>query len=321
MSKARQALFWVGMACLQATAGVGRAQTGETQESIEWLVADSDVAVRATVVDVSVKPARGPESGVRKDVTVDVHETLKGRPTKRFVFALDSDPTMKVFEELKDSKQQILCFFHSEPLEASPLVWADSLVRLGPPLTGYRSYPPIFTVDLKLLKEPEEVLRAARAAVVEEGKGRQPGSYGMSLPRGIMQATGTSGDANGLIVPIDHRLEEAARRWIESPEAIPVRLGVVRSKDDAIRHYSGLLRLEGVRALRNFKSDENIAVLKGLLGSPDSWHRKIEERGRAGVTEKVYFIRMEAYETLRGWGVMVGEPVLREPISQRDAAK
>lgn len=321
MSMARLTLIGVIFVCLPAVAVVGHAQTGETQECMEWLVANSDVMVRVTVVKVSVQPARGPAFGVWKDVEVDVHETLKGRSIKRFVFTFDSDRTMTVFEELKRSKQQVLCFFDSKPGEDPPLVWSDALVRLGPPLAGYRLYPPIFTVDLRLLKEPEDVLKAARAAVAEEGKGGRPDRSSLNLPRDIMQTTGRSGDGNGLLVPVDHRLEKAARHWIASPEDVPMRLGVVKTKAEADRFHSGLLRLEGIRALRNFKSDENIAILKGLLNSPDAWTHTIEEQGSAVATEKVYFLRQEAYETLRDWGIKVKEPVLRVPVPRHGSAK
>ena len=91
--------------------------------------------------------------------------------------------------------------------------------------------------------------------------------------------------------------------------------GLVEAGDDRnLRHYADSLRLEGVRALRHFRSDENAVILKGLLGDDAFWHHTIGEGQQAGVTEKVYYIRKEAFETLRGWGVEVDEPVLREPV-------
>ena len=76
------------MIVLLAGSGVSHAQMGYTQASIEWLVADSDVVVRASVVDVSPgRPDREREELVWRTITVDVHETLKGSPRKRLDFA------------------------------------------------------------------------------------------------------------------------------------------------------------------------------------------------------------------------------------------
>ncbi len=328
MSIMRRLLTRVGMTIiLLAGSGVSHAQMGYTQASIEWLVADSDVVVRASVVDVSPeRPDREREELVWKTITVDVHETLKGSHVKLLDFAYLSHAQARMFEDLKHSRREFLCFLmrgdrhpdamgEEEMARVHVLGWMNSLVRLGPPIPEHRLPPPLFTVDLRLLKEPAEVLRAARAAVAEEGKGRRATNHGVTLPRGIMQATGRSGDANLLVVPVDPRLEAAARRWIESPGAIPRRLGVVEAGDDRnLRHYADSLRLEGVRALRHFRSDENAAILKGMLGDDAFWHHTIGEGQQAGVTEKVYYIRKEAFETLRGWGVEVNEPVLTEPV-------
>lgn len=330
MSSTRRVLIWVGVTIVMlARAGVSDAQMGYTQASIEWLAADSDVVVRASIVDPSRKPARDQEPLGWRTVTVDVHETLKGRPRKRLDFAVRSHADPNTFERLKESGQEFLWFLmrgdrHPEAMGEKEMAKVyvlggmNALVRLGPPIHEQRLPPPLFTVDLRLLKAPEEVLRAARAAVAEEGKDARASSHGVTLPRGIMQATGRSGDANLLVVPVDHRLEVAARRWIESPEDVPKRLGVVMAGDDRnLRYYADLLRLEGVRALRRFKSDQNSAILKRLLDDGAFWHHTIEKGERAGVTEKVYYVRKEAFETLQGWGVKVREPVLKERAPQK----
>ena len=63
---------------------------GYTQASIEWLVADSDVVVQASIVDVSPgRPDREREELVWKTITVDVHETLKGSHAKLLDFAFE----------------------------------------------------------------------------------------------------------------------------------------------------------------------------------------------------------------------------------------
>jgi hypothetical protein len=333
----RRTLIWVGMASvLLAGVRTSHAQIGYQAASLEWLVADSDVVVRATVVDVSREPANGLD---RVRVTVDVHETVKGRPTKRLKFDAYAAPEVKTFEELKETGQESLLFLvraerhpfkaevrgdgvdvatELEPHEVSEWQWDQSIVRLGPPAAKQRLTLPIFTVDLRLLTIPDEVLQAARAAVVEGGKAERVRFHEVHLFYDVMRVTGKSGDANILYVPIDGRLEAAARAWIKSPGDILRRLGIARP--EGINHRWSLtdpLRSEGVRALRHFKSDENIVILKGLLDDDAFSHRKVEKGEQDGISEKVYYIRKEAFETLRGWGVEVNEPVLKEWLPQK----
>ena len=77
---------------------------------------------------------------------------------------------------------------------------------------------------------------------------------------------------------------------------------------NAEKAYRDWLRLEGVKALRKFRSERNITLLKSLLDEPAySIHNS-----PAGKREKVYDIRETAYETLRAWHIEIRKPVLRE---------
>lgn len=314
------------------------AQMGYTADSIDWLVADSDVVVRASVAEVKSTPVVQPQDGMYrnpedwKTVTLKVHETLKGDHDESLIFVERTLASYKVYEGWRDAGREQLWFLvrkkeqdeddakaGSPSARLKPYGGGWSVIRLGPPVPEEKGFsslpPPIFTLDLKVLKEPEDILEAARVAVVEAGKRERIRSHAVELPHGIMQATGKSGDANSLIVPIVHRLEAAARHWIESPEEVPLRLGAVDPKDPkAIKFVSDLLRLEGVRALRHFKSDENVPILKGLLDNPAFYYQKIDEGEQAGTTMKVYYVRKEAFETLREWGVKVDEPVMEERL-------
>ena len=334
MSITRKALIWAGTTCvLLAGVEASHAQIGYQAASLEWLVADSDVVVQGTITDVSRREAPGRD---KITVTVDVHETLRGRSTKQLRFVVYIFPAVKTFEELKDTSQESLFFLvraerHAwkaeilgkgvhvatelEPHEVSPWDWRQSIIRLGPPAAERRLTLPIFTVDLKLLTKPDEAVGAARAAVAGGGKAERVRCNEMQLPYDVMQTTGKSGDANTLYLPVDGRLEAAARAWIRSPEDILQRLGIARPNGVNRRWATeDWLRSEGVRALGSFNSDDNITILKGLLDDPAFWHQTIEAGARAGVTEKEYFIRKQAFEALRAWGVKINEPVLVEPL-------
>lgn len=123
------------------------------------------------------------------------------------------------------------------------------------------------------------------------------------------------------MVPIDARLEAVARRLIASPgDFLPADRPRPKDAEDRERQErlaqgeKDLLRRQGVRALAHFQSKENVAALKPLLADPAAWVQTVERNGLPGVEERVYHIREAAYEVLRGWGVDVERPVLREAV-------
>jgi hypothetical protein len=124
-------------------------------------------------------------------------------------------------------------------------------------------------------------------------------AHAIELPRGVMQRSGRSGDVNHLTVPIDQRLEKLGHRLIEAP-------GVFLAKAELV--YADRLRLEGVKILRHFPTEEHIVLLKSLLDDPVSSIHVSPE----GTKEKVYDIREAAYEALHSWDIDVSKPVLRE---------
>jgi hypothetical protein len=122
-------------------------------------------------------------------------------------------------------------------------------------------------------------------------------TFGLKVPRELVGGTewekyyGTGGHLV-LSVPADGRLEK--RAW------------------DYLRSENFSTRAEGARALRYFKSDENVARVKPLLKDPGRYIREHAEEGKG--SEAVYVVRYAAYETLKAWGIDVEKPVLREDV-------
>lgn len=125
--------------------------------------------------------------------------------------------------------------------------------------------------------------------------------------------TGSSGDANVFVVPADQRLEAFAVRLIESPEDLladvgkqaGARLGQSEVNGTWGEFSANRLRAEGIKALRAFQSEENIARLRGLLDHPATV-------GRVGSDRREYYVRKEAYQMLKEWKVAVEKPALEE---------
>lgn len=94
-------------------------------------------------------------------------------------------------------------------------------------------------------------------------------------------------------------VEQTARRLITTPrDFIPA-----DAAPDA-EAISGL-RTHGIGDLRDYKSAENIKLLKSLLSDPEVTHP-------GGTRDKYYLVRARAYDILKEWGVDVREPVVVE---------
>lgn len=291
-------------------------------QSLEWLVTESDIVVRGVVVDVS---REGVQQGwVWSTVTLEVRETFKGMDAKRLKFAIQAIKSNRAIEQWKNSKRELLCFLHRKDgllarhgtdLCAPGLQW--TVVPLGPPEEESRR-PPIFNLDLKLLDKSKDILEAAREAVAKQGKRKQVRSHSLDLTGTIEGRMPYRGDGVAMTVPVDHRLEALASRLIVSPgdflpqpEEDPAGSPQERRLHEAwLKSSKNKLRSEGAKALRYFRSEKNTSLLKPLLDDDAYVHSTTE----AGKRELIYHVREAAYQTLRGWGVEVRKPVLREDL-------
>jgi hypothetical protein len=246
--------------------------------SLEWLVADSDVVVRGVVADVAADQNWN-------IVTLDVLETLKGAKAERVKFAVHKlEKGDAILAQSQKSKQELLWVLKrqdaSAPGEAPDRekALARLKVHLYAPFLSGRPGEPLLpfialgkqeadqgqqpltflTIDLRTLKTSDEIVTAIRTALAEP-RGQGPArSYGVALPEEIAQRTGFSRTSNVLTVPVDHRLEEFARRLVQSPDEILTGAGVP------------FLRLEGVKVLRLFPSEKNLAIVRAWLDDPMS---------------------------------------------------
>jgi hypothetical protein len=293
-------------------AGKTFAQYGYSPSCIEWLTASSDVVVRATVAELAFKD-RAPMPGEAESqwqwvtVTLKVQSSLKGKPPQTIVFVVEqlrgsetllnwrktTQANLWFLVDLGDKKVNLPPDFPAQAQgklylrDAGAKITNSSVLELGTPKTGKRLPSPVFSMDFTVLDEEHKVLEAVKTEVERQHKG-EPRAIGIMMPREVAQRSGRAGDANSLTVPVNGRLEQLARLW-------------VRSKED-------WLRAGGVKALGEFKSEANVAILKSMLADIAWWG---EEK------ERVYFIRESAYKTLREWNIAVDKPTLREPRKDR----
>ena len=152
--------------------------------------------------------------------------------------------------------------------------------------------PPMFAADLSVLRDPAEIL--IRATDFARKYGDASEVQDISLPRTLEGRCAPK--CTGVItLPVAPPLEETARRMINAPEEFIPGGGPL----DPRTHYD--VRTAGLRCLRHFKSDANIALLKRLLDDPTEDPRTVYPPLRSP-------IRFRAHYQLKAWGVDVPKP-------------
>lgn len=214
--------------------------------TLEWIIADADVVVRATLADTPLG-----RDGHWSTAKAKAHETLKGKVGGEFEFAVRGGP-----ERLARYRgRQVLLVLDEAGRHAkrSPPPPGRDLV-LNPDRTDWSiidlSGGPndfVVTMGLEVIDAPEQILAAARVNA-EYSRGRpKPISY---LIKGVPGGSDLYNRMGGLTLPgiflaRDERLETSAR--------------------DLMKSKNPYYRVEGVLILGQFRSDQNIAAMKSLL--------------------------------------------------------
>ena len=153
----------------------------------------------------------------------------------------------------------------------------------------------VMTADFTLLRDPELVITAAQQALAQTSPAiKRIHTFGLHVPRERIVDTQWE-KYHGLIlnVPVNKQLEQRALEFITS------------------ENY--LEREQAAKALRYFKSNENIARLKSLLSDPGWAYRRHPEHNN-GIEVRYFGIRDSAYQTLKSWGVDVDKPMILEKV-------
>jgi hypothetical protein len=152
----------------------------------------------------------------------------------------------------------------------------------------------VLTADMKVLKNSEQILQAAQAAIERyRGISNVP-TFQRSLPAGILNDLSLV-----TAVPVNPDLEHWAQSVLDSEEKRDTTAVGVTSR--------GSEREEAAQALGYFPSEANAARLKFLLDDP-----AIETDDRNGT--QIYVLRRTAYEALSRMGMKVPKPVFQKEI-------
>ena len=252
-------------------------QRNPVYSSLDESIARADQVVVGRIIDFGTATYDKSGRGYQQPFVVAVEETLKGADVQR----LSLDLGLVTWMEIAPHFDWKLPFSHGD----------DSLIHSHRLLIAQRfsepPYPPhsdvfdldsgglsVVTADLTVLTKPEDIIRAAKDDIRRTPMKVKPGdSFTWVPPQEPLKETAYYGCA--IVVPIDERLEKRAHTLLSEPG----------NKNISEGH------LVALGAIRFFKSDDNIRLLKGLLNDSD------------------LAIRREASVVLKSWGVDAAEPV------------
>lgn len=261
-----------------------------TEECIEATVVNADLVFVGTIVAIKNEPDA--KNANVWTCTVDADRTLK-----QGLFDNESQPSWQV--EIARSRGVVddwrkqsakLLIAHQEYSRDLPTV-----IDLTPGKLA------VWKADFTLLREPDEVLRAAEEAISQAPANvKRFHTFRLQVPQQVVADTkwnkyARTGGHLRLLVPVNDELLKRAERALDSDS------------------YSE--REEGARALRYFKSDASIAKLKTLLNDP-GWAYLTHPQQNNGVGTRIYGVRQAAYEALTIWGEEVERPVIREEFQE-----
>lgn len=262
--------LWGFLLAVRPAAG----QTTLTYWTLEARIHAAAIVVRGPIVGLErivLVPRMGQRDGtiwpdgiVRYTVHVRTDEVLKGK-RRELVLTRETSDYDRRFEEWREACTSFLWFVRGGQSPASE--W-DAL-RLGAPVSAESHYstdaPPLFSVDLTVLKSPEAILPRAHAfARADCGTGHE--SRRILVGHRIAARCAPTGDANFLVLPPHPRLEDAARQLISHPE----RSLAPGEPTDLLPE----LRRAGVEELCGFPSRRNRRLLRSLMNGSGAVEEK-----------------------------------------------
>lgn len=265
-----------------------------TLESIEWMVADSQLVVTGRITNI--EPIESDDWHTLYHATISVDSTIKGPRRKQVQIVVDSRKDPGHTAQWKKEGARLLIFLQESKYLAGGGV--SYYAREGyAPRGGYDedaicelrdgAKVQAFTSGLRPLSKPEDLIDTARQAAKEEPKGVCPAATIVDVPeeayRNQELVTRPFNGGLSLKVPIDDRLEDLAHQWVRSTD-----------KD---------VRVTGAKSLCWFRTDDNVEVLRSLLKDEaySDIHYVTED-----VVKRVYVVRVAAASVLNAWGYEIG---------------
>lgn len=258
----------------------------ELKPSIEGVVLNADTVVVGTIVEFTV----GEEF---HNATIAVENTLRGEHHEQLrvqlfanrwqvgVLNLDASELAR----LKADSHKLLVALDGVPRKVRGLIDLSNKDLA------------VYMADFAVLRKPEDVLLAAEQTIRRAPGVTRIETFPVFVPmEGGYGGFYAWGGRTRIVVPVDERLQKRAQEYLTAQEPWK--------------------RIEGLEALRYFKTDENIAQASTLLSDPF----RVQEQESSDGTWR-YPVRKRARETLSYWGIHVpASPVGEERRRSEDPA-
>lgn len=253
-------------------------------DSLETTVLNADLVFVAKIMKFDGETP--PQADDVRHAVIDIEESLKQEPFNDEPYVglqVDLPYPAAVLADWQRRSSRLLVAYHSDaPLNTRVIELEAGKVE-------------VLRADFTLLREPDAVIRAAREIVQQSDPAvKRRHTFKLWVPGEIIAGTQWAKyHGHTLSVPVDMQLKRRAIKYLRS------------------ENYMN--REEGVRALRYFKSDKNVARVKQMLNDP-GWAYMYHAQENNGVEFRIYGVRREAYQTLKSWGVEVKEPMTQEEV-------
>jgi hypothetical protein len=297
------------------TSGLGgKAQPGggQTFRSLEARMAQTRTVFSATITNLQESVVHTNNGRASYDIfgyrgCLKVNEVLKGDVSSKLLeFRIDGVSEWPDLKKWVKERIPFLWFVNgSEDQIGTDFFALVNFIFLGSPAQQREGgFERVYGSDMALLTEPEEVLKRARAFA--KGQLQTTNFHKIYLPE--FSTDDHFMGRSYLLVPIEPSLEQTGAHLISAPDDFVSR----KVESERLQMWRCDLRAEGVSALRYFRSDKNIRLLKPLLNDPAHW--AIKDYARTTLVRKTYSVRKNAYEVLQGWGVDTPKPVTEETV-------
>lgn len=275
--------FLVACLALFGTTGIAKAEIN-SGEAIEWIVADSDRVIVGKTTKVE-------KSNGQDIVTVNVSKTIRGKHEETIRFT--TQPGGSAANWQKAGVPILFCLVNRDrSKDAKELPDPSLVLRHGP---GYVSAFPlgkadqresdVFTREFGVLTDADAIVKYVEAYSKTIPADWKRKSIRIGLPGDTPAFKKLwAGSAVYFTLPVDAALEAQGKKWCASKR--------------------GDNRVLGIASLKEYPSEPNIKILKGLL---------TDENVAIGSGKKYYYVRTKAFEALRDLGVTVERPILEEP--------
>lgn len=209
---------------------------GKSEDSIEWMAADSTRIVRATIEKIEI--VHKSSMFVSRAITLRVKQTLKGEheDSLRFVNRGFGCPSA---EDWKSRQCELLFFLNDGRYHLNR--WATGHVMTRFPLVVRNAIElspgkvAVYSRSLKRIGDPKELVGAVTGFLSKRKRQSRLPSFQFNLPRSYHDHRYTRVQ---LTVPVDEALQKLANAWLESPE-----LAVIGGR--ALQRFTPRRDLEG----------------------------------------------------------------------------